>query len=65
MGFESAEFALPGFGNGVLAAGATSALLVLQTDAQFYQLSTANVIDGSVAYRLKQLGESLKELERR
>jgi hypothetical protein len=47
--FYNPILALPGFGNGVLAAGATSALLVLQTDAQLYQLSTANVIDGSVA----------------
>jgi hypothetical protein len=47
--FYNPIISLPGFGNGVLSPGATSALLVLQTDAQFYQLSTANVIDGSVA----------------
>ncbi len=40
---------LPGFGNGVLSPGASSVLLVLQTDAVEYQLSTANVINGSVA----------------
>lgn len=47
--FFNPIIALPGFGNGVLAPGATAALLVLQTDAQLYQLSTASVIDGSVA----------------
>ena len=43
--FFNPILALPGFGNGVLAPGATAALLVLQTDAQFYQLSTASVIE--------------------
>ncbi len=47
--FYNPIIALPGFGNGVLSPGATSALFVLQTNAQDYQLSTANVIDGSVA----------------
>jgi hypothetical protein len=41
--------AIPGFGHGVLAQGATSALLVLQTNAPAYAVSVANVIDGSVA----------------
>lgn len=35
-------------GNGVLSAGKTSALLVIQTNAPSYQPTIANVIDGSV-----------------
>jgi hypothetical protein len=41
--------ALPGFGQGVLAPGSTSALFVLQTNAPFFQPTLANVIDGSIA----------------
>lgn len=41
--------ALPGFGQGTLAPGSTSALLVLQTDAIRFQPTLASVIDGSVA----------------
>jgi hypothetical protein len=41
--------AIPGFGQGVLAPGASSALLVLQTNAAFSHLTVASVIDGNVA----------------
>lgn len=36
-------------GNGVISPGATSALLVVQTNAQFYKPLIANLIDGSTA----------------
>jgi hypothetical protein len=44
-------FSFIGFpvGPGTVQPGMTSALLVLQTDAQFYQPTVASVIDGSVA----------------
>lgn len=44
-------FSFIGFpvGPGTVLPGMTSALLVLQTDAQFYQPTIASVIDGSVA----------------